>query len=130
MSRTIVHRIKFKAKPDALFKLYADPKLHAKVTGTPAKFSAKPGSAMSAWDGYIQGKVLAVDPDRAILQTWRASDWSAEEPDSLLYLGFERSGKGTELIMIHQGVPDDAYEELDAGWKENYWNLWKAHLKE
>jgi hypothetical protein len=32
--------------------------------------------------------------------------------------------------MIHQGVPDDAYEELDAGWKENYWDLWKAHLKE
>lgn len=32
--------------------------------------------------------------------------------------------------MVHAGVPDGARDELDRGWVENYWEPWKAYLRE
>ena len=56
MTKTIVQQVKFKAKPERLYDLYMDSKLHSESTGGSAKLSTKVGGPFSAWDGYITGK--------------------------------------------------------------------------
>lgn len=130
MVKTIVQQVKFKAAPEELYDLYMDSKRHGAATGSTAKVSKKPGSDFMAWDGYITGKLLATVPKTLVAQTWRASDWREDDPDSFLILHFERAKGGSLLTMIHAGVPDGQREALDQGWRENYWEPWKDYLGE
>ena len=128
MVKTIVQQVKFKAAPDKLFDLYLDSKKHGAATGSKAKVSPKPGSDFMAWDGYIHGKVVATVPKSFVAQTWRAADWQDSDPDSFLILHFEKAKGGSVLTMVHAGVPDNQAEALTEGWKESYWDPWKAYL--
>ncbi len=130
MVKTIVHKVKFKAAPAKLYDIYMDSKRHSAATGSPAKISKGPGSAMSAWDGFIAGRVLATVPKTFIAQTWRGSDWKASDPDSFLILHFEKTKGGSLVTMVHAGVPDDQEEALGEGWHENYWAPWRTYLGE
>jgi activator of HSP90 ATPase len=128
MPKTFTQKLHFAASPAELFKLYADPKLHTAATGSPATGGAKPGRVYSAWDGYIRGKTLHVEEDRLIVQTWRASDWRAEDPDSILVLLFLADATGSTLHLTQANVPDDQAEGLKEGWTEFYWRPWKKWL--
>lgn len=129
MVKTLVQQVKFKASPDKLFDLYLDSKKHGAAIGSTAKVSKKPGSAFMAWDGYITGKLVATVPKSFIAQTWRGADWKESDPDSFLILHFEKAEGGALVTMVHAGVPDEHAEALDDGWKESYWNPWKAYLR-
>jgi activator of HSP90 ATPase len=130
MVKTIVQQVKFKVGPEKLFDIYLDSKKHGAATGSKAKVSKKPGSDFMAWDGFITGKLLSTVPKTFIAQTWRGSDWKKSDPDSFLILHFEKAKGGSLLTMVHAGVPDDQYEDLNNGWNESYWEPWKAYLAE
>lgn len=130
MVKTIVQQVKFKAAPEKLYDIYTDSKKHAAAVGSPAKVGKKPGSDFMAWDGYITGKILSTVPKSFVAQTWRASSWGKSDPDSFLILHFEKAKGGSRLTMIHAGVPDNHYADLNSGWYESYWDLWKAYLGE
>ncbi len=128
MVKTIVQQVKFKAAPQKLYDIYMDSKKHAAAIGSTAKVGKQPGSEFMAWDGFITGKLLASVPKGFIAQTWRGSDWKKGDPDSFLILHFEKAESGSLLTMVHAGVPDNQYEALDDGWRESYWEPWKAYL--
>lgn len=129
MARTITQTIRFpKATAAALWALYMDSRKHSTALGSPAKMSSKVGARFSAWDGYITGTNLAVMPKRMVVQSWRASDWGAEDDDSTLILAFRDVKGGAEVDMVHSGVPDDEADALDQGWVDNYWTPWKRVL--
>ena len=130
MVKTLVQQVKFKAAPDKLFDIYLNSAKHGAAIGSKAKVSAKPGSDFMASDGYITGKLVATVPKSFVAQTWRAADWKESDPDSFLILHFEKAKGGSVLTMVHAGVPDDQADNLDDGWKESYWQPWKAYLKE
>jgi len=130
MPKTISQSILFKAPPATVFALYADQKLHTEVTGSAATIKAKAVTPFSAWDGYIKGLTLEVQKDRMLVQTWRAEDWEAEAPDSVLVLLFQSEGSGTRLLVSHVNVPEEQAEELKKGWTEWYWGPWKRWIKE
>jgi len=120
--------VKFAVAPEKLFDTYMDSKKHAAATGSTAKVSKKVGGAFEAWDGYITGKLLAVFPKRALVQTWRGSDWSKKDPDSVLTISFDKAPGGSLLTLVHANVPDGAYDDLSSGWEESYWTPWKRYL--
>ena len=130
MTKTIVQQVKFKAKPERLYDLYMDSKLHSESTGGSAKLSTKVGGPFSAWDGYITGKNLALFPKRALVQSWRAADWDDGDEDSIFTLSFDKAPGGALVTMVHANVPDGTYTDLKQGWVDNYWNPWKAYLRE
>jgi len=85
---------------------------------------------MSAGGKYIKGKILHLKSNKMIVQTWRASDWTKEDPDSVLILTFSKNEDETTLMtMVHANVPDNKFEELKKGWKEHYWSKWKKYIK-
>ena len=129
MAKHITQKVTFKKiKPKALFELYMNKKKHALIAGAPVIISSKVGSAFSAHGGYITGKNIHTVKDRVIVQTWRAMDWTPEDPDSIFTIVLEPSGKDTILHAIHSGVPDAKAESIDKGWHDHYWKPWKQHL--
>ena len=44
--------------------------------------STEPGAAFTAWDNYIWGRNLVLDPNRRIVQSWRTTQFHTDDPDS------------------------------------------------
>jgi len=129
VTKTIVQQVTFKAKPERLYHLYMDSRLHTASTGSGAKMSAKVGGAFSAWDGYITGKNLALRPRRAIVQSWRAADWGDSDEDSIFFLAFDKAPGGAVVTMVHANVPDAHARGITKGWFTYYWQPWKTYLR-
>ena len=55
---------------------------HTKMTGGSAIISDKIGDKFTAWDGYIEGENIDLEPNKRILQTWRTSQFEDDEEDS------------------------------------------------
>ena len=129
MAKHIKQKIKFKkTKPKDLFDLYMNPKKHALISGAPVTISTKDGAPFSSHGGYITGKSVHTVKDKIIVQTWRAVDWTPDDPDSLFTIILEPSGKDTILHVVHSGVPDGKEESINRGWHDHYWKPWKQHL--
>jgi activator of HSP90 ATPase len=129
MAKHITQKITFKkTKAKNLFDLYMNSKKHALIAGSPVTISSKAGAPFSAHGGYITGKSVYSVKDKIIVQTWRAMDWTPEDPDSVFTILLEPSGKDTVLYAIHSGVPDSKAEGIEKGWNEHYWKPWKQHL--
>jgi activator of HSP90 ATPase len=129
MAKTIVQKIVFKnTTAKTLYALYMDARLHTEVTGDTAKITDKEGTNFSAYGTYIKGKNLRLIKDKLIVQTWRSSDWGKKETDSIFMISLEPKGKDVILHAVHANLPDEAAADLDKGWHDFYWKLWKAHL--
>jgi len=91
--------------------------------------SKKIGGSFSAWDRYIRGKNLSLVPRRLIVQSWRTSEFSKTDLDSILVLTFEEMAGGSLLTMTHTAVPDKGAPHYKRGWRKHYWNPWAKYLK-
>lgn len=130
MPKTIQQRVVFKkASAGFLYELYMDAKLHKQSTGAPVAIKKKVGADFTAYDNYCYGKNLQLIPGKLIVQSWKASDWKEDALESTLILLFEQQGNDAVVTMVHANVPDDQHKELTGGWKDFYWNPWKAYLK-
>ncbi len=129
MPKTITQSIRFKGiTPAQLYALYMNAKLHAQVTGAPAKIQNKAGAAYSVYSDYCFGKNLHLEQDRMIVQTWRSTDFAKTDPDSIFCLLFEAQGADTLVHMTHAYLPDDQAASVKKGWVDFYWKPWKEHL--
>ena len=128
-SRTIRQTVTLPAPPRIVFKALADSKQHAAFTGSKAKIPKRAGGRMTAYGGYISGKVLGLWPGMGLLQTWRTTEWPKGAPDSRLEIRLAPSGKGTRLTMIHSEVPASRASSLTSGWQAYYWVPLRRYLK-
>ena len=101
---------------------------HAAMTGNPAKMDGKVGGEFTAWDGYIFGSTLALEPDQRILQRWRTSEFPDDAPDSRLEISFEEVGEGTKITLIHSDLPADQVDSYRQGWEDFYFKPMKAYF--
>ena len=115
------------ASPAAVYLAWLDSKGHTAMTGSPAQASAEVGTAFSAWDGYIHGVNLELDPPRRILQAWRTAEFTDSDPDSLLEVLLAPVKGGTRVTLRHSNLPahGDQYRE---GWVESYFMPMKAYF--
>src|SRR5436309_394639 len=97
--KTLIQKVKFKASPKVLFEMYMDSKKHTQSTGGKAVLNRKVGGSFSAHGGYIKGGNLMIIPNEMIVQTWRGSDWTQKDTDSILILVFEKT-KGGGLVTM------------------------------
>jgi uncharacterized protein YndB with AHSA1/START domain len=111
-----------------VFRALAESKQHSAFTGSKAKIPKRAGGRMSAYDGYISGKVLGLWPGMGLLQTWRTTEWPKGAPDSRLEIRLAPSGKGTRLTMIHSAVPASQAARYAGGWKAFYWAPLRRYL--
>jgi activator of HSP90 ATPase len=115
------------ASPEAIYIAWLSSATHAAMTGGAAEATENVGDAFTAWDGYIEGKNMALEPHNRIVQSWRTSEFSDAEADSQIEILLEAVEGGTELTLIHTNVPPHG-EQYIQGWENHYFTPMKAYF--
>ena len=118
------------ASPERLFDAWLDSKEHSAFTGGKAKIQPKEGGKFTAWDGYILGKTIKLEPYRRIVQTWRTTEFPDGRPDSRLEILFEEVAEGTKLTLKHSRLPQGQAEMYHQGWFDNYFEPMKKYFSD
>ena len=116
------------AKPAAIYRAWLSTTEHSDMTGSPAQIEPRVGGRFSAWDGYISGRTLELDPNRRIVQAWRTSEFSETDPDSKVVLKFQGAAKGTKVTLTHSEIPEGQAGSYKAGWEEWYFTPMRAYF--
>lgn len=107
--------------PELLFSAWLNSEKHSEMTGGAAVCTSEVGAEFTAWDGYISGTNLELVENQLIVQSWRTSEFSDNDEDSILKIEFKSVEKGTEIKLSHSNIPEGnaSYKE---GWIEHYFN--------
>ncbi len=107
------------APPEKVYAAWLDSAAHGGMTGMTADVNAELGKTYYACERYIKGVNLELEPGRRIVQAWRTTEFSADEPDSRLELRFEPHPEGTLLTLHHTQLPEHGMK-YKQGWVEAY----------
>src|SRR5439155_25047562 len=89
----------FPVSPDRIFHAWLDGREHGLITGGAATVAPGVGGRHTAWDGYIEGTTLELEPGRRIVQSWRTSDFPETAPDSRLEILLDPVDEGTRVTL-------------------------------
>ena len=103
-----------------VYEAWMDSDEHTAFTNSEAKIDSRVGGVYSAWEGYITGKTISLEPFTRIVQSWRTTDFNADDPDSLLEIIFEPMDSGCKVTINHSGLPDGSKDEYVQGWEDYY----------
>ena len=120
MSESLELSTMLTAIPQRVYESWLNSADHSVFTGGIAQIDPRVGGAFTAWDGYIQGKTLELEPYTRILQSWRTSDFPEDAPDSLLEVLLEPHENETRLTLRHTNIPDGQGAEYQQGWEDYY----------
>ena len=99
-------KTKIDTSAEKIYSSWLSSEGHSKMTGGMANISDKIGDNFTAWDGYIEGKNIELEPYKRILQSWRTSQFLENEQDSQLEILLNEVDGQTELTLIHTNVPE------------------------
>jgi activator of HSP90 ATPase len=85
------------------------------------------GAAYSAWDGYITGSNLKLEPEKRIVQSWRSTDFNDDDQDSQIEVLLEALPAGTKVTLHHTNVPADQ-PDYQEDWQEHYFEPMKEYF--
>ncbi|MFT7604157.1 MAG: activator of HSP90 ATPase [Saprospiraceae bacterium] len=122
-------KTKINATAAEIYSTWLNSEGHTKMTGGAATISDKIGDTFTAWDNYIEGKNIVLEPYRRILQSWRTSQFEEGEEDSQLEILLNEVDGETELTLIHTNVPESG-EHYIKGWDNHYFQPMKAYFSE
>jgi uncharacterized protein YndB with AHSA1/START domain len=108
------------AMPRQVFEAWLDSDAHGLFTGSKAEIDPHTGGAYTAWDGYIQGKTLEMEPYYRIFQTWRTDEFPQGCQDSFLEVLLEETNDGTKITLVHTLIPEGQAEQYKQGWLDYY----------
>ena len=100
---------------------------HTNMTGGEAFCSDQVGDTFTAWDGYIEGKNLILEPYKKIVQTCRTSEFNESEEGSQIEIVLKEIGKQTELTLVHTNLPSYG-EQYKQGWEYHYFQPMKMYF--
>jgi activator of HSP90 ATPase len=117
------------ATPEEIYAAWLSSEGHSDMTGSSASVSALVGGEFDAWDGYIHGKNLELIPGRRIVQSWRTSEFSTDEPDSIIEITLEPIDNQTKLTLRHTNLPPHG-TQYEQGWVESYFDPMQEYFEE
>ena len=118
----------FPASVEMLYTAWLSSRGHSALTGAKAEVDHRIGGKFTAWDGYISGTTVELENFKRIVQKWRTTDFPEGSPDSRLEVRFEEVKGGTEITLVHTGLPDGTEDEYLKGWKDYYFKPMKKYL--
>jgi uncharacterized protein YndB with AHSA1/START domain len=116
------------ATPQAIYDAWLDSDGHTGMTGGKAEMSKSPGGGYTAWDGYISGKNLELEPGRRIVQSWRTTQFPQGHGDSKIMVTLIPAEGGTLLKLVHTDVPDGQTSYEKGGWQTHYFEPMKKYF--
>jgi activator of HSP90 ATPase len=125
----IRQKILIQATPMEIYEAYVDAKKHSEFTGSKATSNPEVNGEFTAWDGYIYGKNLELQPGKKITQEWSTTEWPKDQPPSRVEFTLKKTNTGTEINMLQSNVPAEQAAELKQGWIDFYWTPLKDYFK-
>jgi len=86
-------------------------------TGEPAIMEPIEGTEFSLWSDSICGKNISFEPGKKIVQEWYFGE--QVEP-SIVTIILHKDKSKTSAELRHSNIPDEDFEDIVAGWVENY----------
>ncbi|MGO9830563.1 MAG: SRPBCC domain-containing protein [Myxococcaceae bacterium] len=118
------------ATPSAVYRAWLDPRRHAAFTGGGVATSEpRVGGAFTAWEGYIRGTYLVLEPGARIVHAWRTTDFPDGAPDSRVEVLLEAARGGTRLTLVHAHIPSAQEADYRAGWSAFYFRPMKKYFQ-
>jgi uncharacterized protein YndB with AHSA1/START domain len=111
-----------------IYDAWLDSVAHSRMTGGQATTSPEPGAEFTAWDGYITGRNLELDPGKRIVQAWRTTKFPEDHDDSIITLTFEERDGGTLMTLSHSNVPEEHLGYEQGGWQKSYFEPMIAYF--
>jgi activator of HSP90 ATPase len=128
MCKTIKQKVHFKAPPEVIYALLTRSKNYAAVTGKKAIIGKTAGSRFSVYGGQASGIIVELVRNKRIVQAWRGHSF----PDGIFSMATfnlnPAKNGGTELILVHRGVPKDLIPFIERGWRKYNWDPIKKYL--
>jgi uncharacterized protein YndB with AHSA1/START domain len=117
----VVERL-IKAQPATVFSFFTDPARWLVWQGVDATVDPRPGGQLRVnvlGDGYASGRFTEIDPPHRLVFTW---GWEMEANpvppgSSTVTIELFPDPAGTLLRLTHSGLPVEAREIHDAGWR-------------
>jgi len=106
--------------PEVVFNAWIDSKSHRDFTGGNAVIDPRNGGHFSAWDGYITGIILKLEPFTRIIQSWRTTQFHPLDPSSTLEIVIEPADTGAVLTFNHTNIPYGQSAMYAQGWNDYY----------
>lgn len=119
----------FPVSAKRLYDAWLNSREHSKFTGSKAEIRPVTGSKFSAWDKYITGSNLKLQPYGRIVQNWRTTDFPSGALDSRLEILFEKVKNGTRVTFVHTQIPEGQARGYKNGWKDYYLSPMKIYFK-
>jgi uncharacterized protein YndB with AHSA1/START domain len=116
------------APKERLYTAWLDSDEHSAFIADVAAVEPFVGGSHSSFGGYATGKVLALEPNQKIVQSWRASDFPDGAPDSRLEVTFEETVGGTLITVLHTGLPAGQSDRYRDGWLRHYFAPMKTYF--
>jgi uncharacterized protein YndB with AHSA1/START domain len=116
------------ATAQEVYDAWLDSLAHTEMTGGEARMSDEIDAEVSAWDGYINGRILHLVPHIRIVQSWRTTKFGAEHEDSVVTLSLDEAEGGTLLTLVHSNVPDGQTSYERGGWETHYFEPMRAYF--
>jgi len=124
----ISQTVAIKTSPEKIYSALMSAQEFSKMTGAPAEIAQDEGGKFSCFGGQIVGRHVELNPNKRIVQAWRAGPW-AEGVYSIVKFEIHKAGDSTTVSLEHTGFPDGAAEDLEGGWHKMYWEPLKAYLE-
>jgi activator of HSP90 ATPase len=118
----------FNASTETIFKAWLSTQGHTLMTGSPAKINGLANGEFTAWDGYIWGTFLELEPNKRILQLWRTGEFPEDAEDSQVEILLEDIDSKTKLTLIHTKIPEDQVDSYKTGWLDFYFKPMKEYF--
>jgi uncharacterized protein YndB with AHSA1/START domain len=96
-------------------------------SGYRAEMENVPGSRFSMFEGDITGTIKTLKPPELVEQLW---DFGNQEEESLVRIELFEEGEKTRVELSHINIPDEAFENINTGWKHYYLEAMKSYLED
>jgi uncharacterized protein YndB with AHSA1/START domain len=125
--KNIRKTVHIKATREEIFTAITNPLTIELWSGFPAVMKPVPNTPFSMFDGDITGTLLAIEPPARLEQQWDFGDQSAP---SIALIELSEEGNKTRIELNHSNVPDEAFDNINTGWKEYFFGALKSYLED
>jgi activator of HSP90 ATPase len=129
MPHTIHQEVALDADRARVYEALTDAGQFGELTGaSPVTLTDEPGARFELFGGHIVGRNVELVPERRLVQAWRATPWPDGVYSLVSFRLEEGSDDSTKLVFDHTGFPEEAHDDLAAGWEKMYWEPLKRYL--
>ncbi len=124
--KDIKKTIHIKVPREEVYNAITNPLTIELWSGYQAIMENRVDTEFSMFDGDITGRIKTLESPSLVEQVW---DFGDQKNDSFVRIElFEEKGK-TRIELNHSNIPDEAFENIETGWKEYYLGALKTYLE-